>query len=298
MVRARSEAALESARAAVAAMVAGFAEAAKARVHSRNQAAGSGAFSVGAIVRAWRPAMTYKTIVAIIQNEATSSGLLEAVVPLASRLGSHLIGIHAEPLPVPMTIGMGFPDAEFVITTGEINRKRAAELEALFKKRGSARPGCPFEWRAVESFSGDSAVAARAGARTADLVVASEADADELRPSADLDALLYETGRPVLLVPLVGPEAKVRSARCWSPGTAPPKRRAPPSTRCPSSWRPTRPASSPSTPATNPRSRRSRLAAALARHGAHVSVNELSSGGRPVADVIAEQVTCPAPTFW
>ena len=62
----------------------------------------------------------------------------------------------------------------------------------------------PFEWRAVESFSGDSAVAARAAARTADLVVASEADPDESVRAADLDALLYETGRPVLLVPLSG----------------------------------------------------------------------------------------------
>ena len=34
----------------------------------------------------------------------------------------------------------------------------------------------------------------------------------------------------------------------------------------------------------------SRLAAALARHGAHVSVSELSSAGRPIADVIADHV--------
>ena len=80
-------------------------------------------------------AMSYKTIVAIIQNRSDIERLLEAVVPLASRLGSHLIGIHAEPLPAPMTSAIGFPDAEFVVTTGEINRKRAAELEALFKAR-------------------------------------------------------------------------------------------------------------------------------------------------------------------
>ena len=118
--------------------------------------------------------MTYKTIVAIIQNASDIDGLLESVVPLATRLGSHLIGIHAEPLPAPMTSSLGFPDAEFVVTTGEINRKRAAALEAAFKKRLDDA-GLAFEWSAVESFSGDSAVAARAGARTADLVVAAEA---------------------------------------------------------------------------------------------------------------------------
>ena len=34
----------------------------------------------------------------------------------------------------------------------------------------------------------------------------------------------------------------------------------------------------------------SRLAAALARHGAHVSVAELSSNGRAIADVLADHV--------
>ena len=78
---------------------------------------------------------------------------MKAVVPLAKRLGSHIVGVHAEPLPVPMTTGLGFPDAEFVITTGEINRKRASELETLFKARLDEAQ-LPFEWHAIESFSG------------------------------------------------------------------------------------------------------------------------------------------------
>ena len=40
----------------------------------------------------------------------------------------------------------------------------------------------------------------------------------------------------------------------------------------------------------NPEKSGTRLAAALARHGAHVSVNELSSAGRPIADVLADHV--------
>jgi nucleotide-binding universal stress UspA family protein len=232
--------------------------------------------------------MTYKTIVAIIQNPSDISGLLEAVVPLASRLGSQLVGIHAEPLPAPMTSALGFPDAEFVITTGEINRKRSAELEAAFKKRlGEA--GLPFEWSAVESFSGDSAVAARAGARTADLVVASEAHSDDIGPGADLDSLLYETGRPVLLVPLSGlsegPFRKVLVA--WN-GTAEAARAA--FDALPFIMEADETSIVTIDAGDNPEKSGTRLAAALARHGAHVSVNELSSAGRPIADVLAAHV--------
>ena len=232
--------------------------------------------------------MTYKTIVAIIQNRNDIDGLLEAVMPLASRLGSHLIGIHAEPLPAPMTSAMGFPDAEFVVTTGEINRKRSAELETAFKKRvGEA--GLSFDWSAVESFSGDSAVAARAGARTADLVVASETHPDDFGPSADLDALLYETGRPVLLVPLAGlgegPFRKVLVA--WN-GTAEAARAA--FDALPFIMEADETSVVTIDAGDDPERSGSRLAAALARHGAHVSVSELSSAGRPIADVIADHV--------
>ena len=76
--------------------------------------------------------MTYRTIVAIIQTPSDNERLLQAVIPLAGRLGSHVVGVHAEALPMPMTTGMGFPDAEFVATASEANRKRAAGLEAHF----------------------------------------------------------------------------------------------------------------------------------------------------------------------
>ena len=232
--------------------------------------------------------MSYKTIVAIIQNPSDITGLLEAVVPLASRLGSHLVGIHAEPLPAPMTSSLGFPDAEFVITTGEINRKRAAELEAAFKKRMD-EAGLQFDWSAVESFSGDSAVAARAGARTADLVVASEVHPNDLGPSADLDALLYQTGRPVLLVPLAGlaagPFRKVLVA--WN-GTAEAARAA--FDALPFIMEADETSVVTIDAGEDPERTGSRLAAALARHGAHVSVAELSSNGRAIADVLADHV--------
>lgn len=232
--------------------------------------------------------MSYKTIVAIIQTPKDSERLLHAVMPLAARLDSHVVGVHAEALPMPMTTGMGFPDADFITTASEINRKRAAELETRFSAQ-CAHSAVASEWRAVESFSGDSAVAARAAARTADLVVASEADPKEMTHSADLDALLYDTGRPVLLVPLAGmkegPFTKVLVA--WS-GTREAARAA--FDALPFIMEADETIVVTVDAGEELSSSASQLAAALARHGAHVSVSALKSNGHSVADVIASQV--------
>jgi nucleotide-binding universal stress UspA family protein len=232
--------------------------------------------------------MTYRTIVAIIQTPKDNERLLQAIAPLASRLGSHVVGVHAEALPMPMTTGMGFPDAEFVATASEVNRKRAAGLEAHFSAR-LADAAIPSEWRAVESFSGDSAVAARAAARTADLVIASEASPDETTVGADIDALLYDTGRPVLLVPISGmkegPFSKVLVA--WN-GTREAARAA--FDALPFIMEAEETTVLTVDAGTELANSASQLAAALARHGANTSVSELSSNGRPVADVIAAQV--------
>jgi nucleotide-binding universal stress UspA family protein len=235
--------------------------------------------------------VSYRTIVAIIQTPSDNERLLQAIVPLASRLGSHIVGVHAEALPMPMESGMVMPDLEFVTTASEANRSRAAALEAHFSAR-LADAAISSEWRAVESFSGDSAVAARAAARTADLIIASEAS-DDTSNNADTDALLYDTGRPLLLVPVAGmkegPFAKVLVA--WN-GTREAARAAfdalPFIVEAEETTVVTVDAG------TELVNSASQLAAALARHGANASVIELAAKGRPVADVIAAQVQMSA----
>jgi nucleotide-binding universal stress UspA family protein len=237
--------------------------------------------------------MSYKTIVTIIQTPSDNEQLLQAVIPLATRLGSHVVGVHAEALPMPMTTGMGFPDADLIATASEVNRKRAAELESRFSAQ-LADASLSSEWQAVESFSGDSAVAARVAARTADLVMASEADPKQTANGADLDALLYDTGRPVLIVPIAGMKAEG------------------PFRKVTLAWNGTREAARAAFDALpfiieaeittvvtvdadeELLNSATKLAAALARHDANVSVSELRSNGRPVADVIANQVELSA----
>ncbi|MGP2492165.1 universal stress protein [Mesorhizobium sp. PUT5] len=147
--------------------------------------------------------MTFKTIVAILQNEQDAERVLDCAVPLAGRFGAHLIGIHAEAMPVPYTSAAGFPDTEFLQVSSELNKERSDRLQAAFLRRIEGA-GLAFEWRSLETFSGDSALSGIASVRAADLVVAAQRESGG-EPGADVDTLVYDAGRPVLVVPHSGP---------------------------------------------------------------------------------------------
>ncbi len=149
--------------------------------------------------------MPFKTIVAIIQSKDDADRVLDCAIPLAIRFQSHLIGVHAEALPVAYTSAVGFPDTEFLQATSEANKERAEALHSACRRRMQGT-GLTFDWRSLESFSGDSAHSGIASARCADLVVAAQRNPHaESSATADVDALLYESGRPVLVVPHAGP---------------------------------------------------------------------------------------------
>lgn len=149
--------------------------------------------------------MTFKTIVAIVQGEKDEDRLLDCVLPIANHFKSHVIGVHAEAMPVSYTTPMGFPDAEFIHISSERNEKRAAELGQRYNSRCLAE-GVSAEWRSMESFSGDSALSSLSSARCADLIVAVQSNPNgELLSSANLEGLLFEAGRPVLFIPYAAP---------------------------------------------------------------------------------------------
>lgn len=231
--------------------------------------------------------MRFKTIVAILQNEQDAERVLDCAIPLATRFQSHFIGIHAEALPVPYTSATGFPDTEFLQVSAEMSRERADKLEATFLKH-IENSGLSFEWRSLESFSGDSALTGISSVRTADLIIAAQRESGG-DPSADVDTLVYDAGRPVLVVPHSGP--LVTSFKhvllAWN-GSKEAARAAfdalpfiieaektdilvidPPETLDDS-----------------PEAAGAEIASALARHGATVSVSVLKSEGISVDDVI------------
>ena len=145
--------------------------------------------------------MGYKTILAVIQGQEDAGRVLDCALPLARRFSAHLIGVHAEPIPVPYVTPMGFPDTDFIVASSEANRQRSDEMKAVFDSR-LAREGLSGEWQALENVSGDSAAGALTAARTSDLVVVQQSDPGGRSGTlANVEALLFESGRPVLFVP-------------------------------------------------------------------------------------------------
>jgi nucleotide-binding universal stress UspA family protein len=147
--------------------------------------------------------MPIKTIVAILQNERDAARVLDCSLPLARQFEAHLIGVHAEAMPVPYTSASGFPDTEFLQVSANLNKERAGKLKAEFTQRTEGS-GLSLEWRSLETFSGDSAISALSSVRAADLVVAGQGE-EGGDSTADIGALVYDAGRPVLVVPHSGP---------------------------------------------------------------------------------------------
>lgn len=145
--------------------------------------------------------MTCKTILAILQSEADAARVLDFTVPFAARHGGHVIGLHAEALPIIVSAPLGGPVVAFNAGLEAETEARHSRMREIFNKRLSAE-GVTGEWRGYESVSGDSAISGIESARTVDLVIAQQNDPDaDARSTANVEALVFESGRPVLLVP-------------------------------------------------------------------------------------------------
>jgi nucleotide-binding universal stress UspA family protein len=145
--------------------------------------------------------MSYKTLLAVLQGKEDAGRVLDCAAPLARRFSAHLVGVHAEPLPIPYATPMGFPDTDFITAGTQINQQRSEEIKALFDARTRSE-GISAEWQAMESFTGDSAVSALTVARACDLLITQQSNPDSHSMSlANVEALLFESGRPVLFVP-------------------------------------------------------------------------------------------------
>lgn len=145
--------------------------------------------------------MDIKTIVAVIRAEDDLGRVVDVAAALLRGSGGHVIGVHAEPSPAAHIPTMGAEAVPIDETIIEQNRQRMKALEAAFIARCQAA-GVSSEWRGMETFMGDSALSSITSAFAADLAVAQQIDPDrEDDPSADLEALVFESGRPVLFVP-------------------------------------------------------------------------------------------------
>jgi len=150
--------------------------------------------------------MTYKTILVHVDSGRRCPARIQLAAELAVRFDAHLAGLYA------LTAGYG-PASPMIVSRAEIvegQRQRAAkqagEVQAMFgdavQKGGLTRA----EWRV----SSDDAIAAMAlHARYADLVVIGqpEPEGDSGVDAAFAHRAVLAGGRPVLVVPYIGPAA-------------------------------------------------------------------------------------------
>lgn len=152
--------------------------------------------------------MSYKTLLAVIQNEREADHLIDDAAALAKRFGAHLIGFHPEFVQMSFAMASGFPDAEFLRDATERSIETSKALAARFAEKMPAT-GLSSAWGTTESLPGDMSAGALALARSVDLVVAGQPDPSSDAP--EIDMLLHDAGRPVLVVPRnkkIDPELK------------------------------------------------------------------------------------------
>jgi nucleotide-binding universal stress UspA family protein len=237
--------------------------------------------------------MGYKTILAILQDKDDSERVLACALPLVAEYEAHLIGIHAEAIPVPHATPMGMPDTTFMEAGSEMAKQRAAAIKQVFDRQ-CRTAGITGEWRSFESFSGDSAVSALESARCADLVIVQQRNPDAPTLVADLEALLFHGGRPVLFVPYAGkcvpPFGKAIVAWNGSPESARAAFDAVPLLKAASQVN-VLTVDAQSTSTQDAITSGAEIAAALARHGIKLELdNQATGGGLAPADAIQNMV--------
>jgi nucleotide-binding universal stress UspA family protein len=145
--------------------------------------------------------MAYKTILAVLDTAHNAPQISEFGAVLAAQFSAHLIGCHAETLSaVPLIAPMEIPDPAAIQVLQEIAQRETTEVQQIFKLHAEGK-GISTEWRSFMSSAGYSSNPFMESARTVDLVIASQSDPSHADHRADLETFLFESGRPLLLVP-------------------------------------------------------------------------------------------------
>ncbi|MBW8282479.1 MAG: universal stress protein [Rhizobium sp.] len=153
--------------------------------------------------------MGYKTILAVLDTPKNAQQITDFSISLAEQFQSHVIGLHAEALAtVPLVAPMEIPDPSTVQALQDMAHAETLNVEQIFRERAT-RNGTSHEWRSFVSSAGFSASSLVDSARNVDLVIAAQGENTVLSESrAELENFLFESGRPVLLVPYILKEPK------------------------------------------------------------------------------------------
>jgi nucleotide-binding universal stress UspA family protein len=146
--------------------------------------------------------MGYRTIVVHLNDERRCDRLLEHATAYAERFDAHLTGIFVAPQPILYGDWPGIGLGEVLEQARLEHIAIAQRLEEKFRSATKALRQAS-EWRFVQSLMASVAEDVIDCGRSADLIIASQADPGWHR-SDDMDVpdrLAIESGRPVLLVP-------------------------------------------------------------------------------------------------
>lgn len=148
--------------------------------------------------------MSYKTILAILDTTDNSSAVADFAFAFAAESGGHVIGLHAETISaVPLVAPMEIPDPVAVQALQDMAHGETIAVERIFRTKAEASGGS-CEWRSFATSTGYGSAPLIESARSADLLIASQADPAKASDShVDVDSFLFETGRPVLIIPYI-----------------------------------------------------------------------------------------------
>ncbi|WP_208248107.1 universal stress protein [Rhizobium sp. T1470] len=147
--------------------------------------------------------MSYKTILAILDTVDNATAVADFAFAIAAQTNAHVIGLHAETVAVvPLVAPMEIPDPVAVQALQDMAHSETIEIERIFRRKAEVEGS--FEWRSFASSTGYGTAPLIESARSADLLIASQADPSKPSDShVDVDNFLFESGRPVLMIPFV-----------------------------------------------------------------------------------------------
>lgn len=234
--------------------------------------------------------MIHDILLPVTGTSGDAAALTDAIA-LASDLGAHLSVLHVVNLPTPYVGPLGVSN-DYLL--GDLYRelRRQGDEDAAKLRTRLEREGISWELRRVETIMGDVPRPLTMHGRYADLSVVpgpGAAGIDRERAFLFFNGFLFDTGRPVLVVPPQKPASlpMKHAVVAWQPtreGTRALHDALPLLKRC----------RSVDVVTVDPQVGASRhgeepgadIAAHLARHGLRVDVVSLPGGGAPVASVL------------
>jgi nucleotide-binding universal stress UspA family protein len=163
--------------------------------------------------------MDYKTILVHLNDQRRAERVLEPALFLARGHGSHVIGLHVAPSVSPPPFPVPGAGQGIGMALGG-QREEAEGIAAVFSRMTVNQP-LTVEWRALEAPTFDLGTVVLEHARSADLIVAAQADPDwAFSRLLDFpERLAVESGRPVLVVPYAGRYRQIarNAVVAWKP---------------------------------------------------------------------------------